>query len=74
VPVPVLVTLTWSRGGEDMRVSRDVAITAHGRGFRVWDELARTRLGSAAGALRVEVFTATGQLLGRGTLAHTNGG
>ena len=74
VPVPVRVTMTWSRGGEALRVSRDVAITAHGRGFRVWDELARTRLRSAAGALRVEVFTATGQLLGRGTLAQTNGG
>ena len=73
-PVPVLVTMTWSRGGEDLRVSRGVAITAHGRGFRVWDEIARARLAAEAGELRVELFTGTGQLLGRGTLAPTNGG
>ncbi len=74
VPVPVRVTMTWSRGGEDLRVSRDVAITAHGRGFRVWDELARARIQSAAGVVRVEVLTATGQLLGRRTLAEASGG
>ncbi len=69
VPVPVHVTMAWSRGGEALRTSRDVAITAHGRGFRVWDELAHARLTGSAGELRVEVLTGTGQLLGGGTLA-----
>jgi hypothetical protein len=68
VPVPVSVTLRWERGAEVLRTSRDVAITAHGGGFRVWDELARARMDGGAGAVRVEVLTATGQLLGRGTL------
>ncbi len=66
VPVPVRVTLRWERGAELLRTSRDVAITAHGNGFRVWDELARARLGEDGA--RVEVLTATGQLLGRATL------
>jgi hypothetical protein len=67
VPVPVRVTLAWSRGGEPLRTSRDVAITAHGAGFRVWDELARARL--AGGAFDLEVLTETGQLLGRRRVA-----
>ncbi len=66
VPVPVHVTLRWERGAEVLRMSRAVAITAHGSGFRVWDELALVRLG--VGGARVEVLTATGQLVGRGTL------
>ncbi len=69
VPVPVRVTLRWRRGAELLRTSRDVAITAHGRGFRVWDELARARLQAGDGAVRVEVLTATGQLVGARTLS-----
>jgi len=68
VPVPVRVTLRWRQGAELLRTSRDVAITAHGRGFRVWDELARARVHAGAGAGRVEVLTATGQLVGARTL------
>jgi hypothetical protein len=71
VPVPVDVTLQWERGRELLRASRDVAITAHGQGFRVWDELSRARLASfpeAAGELHIDVLTATGQLVGRRTL------
>lgn len=67
VSVPVHVTMRWEQGAELLRASRDVSITAHGRGFRVWDELARSRMG--AGAVRVEVLTATGQLLGARTLS-----
>ncbi len=66
VPVPVHVTVQWWRGEEALRTSRDVAITAHGGGFRVWDELAAARLGAEARSVRVELLTETGQLLGRG--------
>jgi hypothetical protein len=73
VPVPVAVTLHWERGSELLRESRDVAITAHAGGFRVWDDLARARLGAASGdasgkALRIDVLTASGQLVGRRVL------
>jgi hypothetical protein len=73
VPVPVSVTLHWERGSELLRESRDVAITAHAGGFRVWDELARARLLAAAAEggkpLRIDVLTANGQLVGRCALA-----
>jgi len=68
VPVPVDITLQWARGRELLRASRDVSITAHGRGFRVWDELARARLAGEQGEVRIEVLTATGQLVGRRVL------
>ena len=75
VAVPVDVTLCWRRGGEQLRESRDIAITAHGRGFRVWDELSRARFASERGAasaralLRVDVLTKSGQLVGRRVFA-----
>ena len=68
VPVPVHVTLRWERGAELLRASRDVSITAHGRGFRVWDELVRSRMGAGEPGVRLEVLTATGQLIGARTL------
>lgn len=37
--LPTTVQLEWWRDGELLRVSRDVAITAHAEGFRVWDAL-----------------------------------
>jgi hypothetical protein len=74
VPLPVHVTIEWSRARQPLRSSRDVSITAHGAGFRVWDELARARLAGGEGDVLVEVLTETGQLLGRGTLARAAGG
>jgi hypothetical protein len=69
VSVPVDVTLRWEREGELLRTTRDIEITAHRGGFRVWDELSRARLDAAqSGRVRVELVTATGQLLGRGTV------
>jgi hypothetical protein len=35
--LPATVRLEWRRGGDLLRVSRDIAITAHASGFRVWD-------------------------------------
>ncbi len=35
--VPATVQLEWQRDGALLRLSRDVAITAHAGGFRVWD-------------------------------------
>jgi hypothetical protein len=67
--VPAFVTLRWESAGELLRASREVSITAHRGGFRVWDEISRARLDAAqAGPVRVELVTATGQLLGRGTV------
>ena len=68
VSVPVSVTLRWEDDAALLRASREIAITAHRGGFRVWDELARARVAEGA-ALRVELVTATGQLLGRGTVS-----
>jgi hypothetical protein len=69
VSVPVDVTLRWEREGELLRTTRDIEITAHRGGFRVWDELSRARFDSGhGGRVRVELVTATGQLLGRGTV------
>jgi predicted secreted protein len=71
VPVPVDVTLQWQRGRALLRASRGVSITAHGGGFRVWDDLSLARLELGAderGPVRIEVRTATGQLVGRRAL------
>lgn len=35
--LPATVQLEWRRDGEVLRVSREVAITAHAGGFRLWD-------------------------------------
>ncbi len=35
--VPATVQLEWLRDGAVVRLSRDVSITAHAKGFRVWD-------------------------------------
>ena len=35
--LPANVRLEWWRDGELLRVSREVGITAHAEGFRVWD-------------------------------------
>jgi len=35
--VPTHVSLEWERDGKIVRVSRDIVITAHDLGFRVWD-------------------------------------
>ncbi len=61
VPVPVEVSVRWTRAGELLRESRIVHVTAHGAGFRVWDEAAVP----GPGALRVELLTESGQLIGR---------
>jgi hypothetical protein len=70
VSVPVDVTMRWERGSELLRASREIAITAHEGGFRVWDELARARLAAApeTSDVRIELQTGSGQLLGRRAL------
>jgi hypothetical protein len=35
--LPANVRLEWQRDGETLRVSREVGITAHAAGFRLWD-------------------------------------
>jgi hypothetical protein len=61
VPVPVELSVRWTRAGELLRESRPVHVTAHDAGFRVWD----AALVPGRGVLRVELLTESGQLLGR---------
>jgi hypothetical protein len=57
--LPVNVRVEWWRDGEMLRLSRDIAITAHASGFRVWDSW-RPRSGSIP-AGRYKVVLRTGQ-------------
>ncbi len=35
--LPASVSLEWNRDGEEIRTSREIEITAHALGFRIWD-------------------------------------
>jgi hypothetical protein len=35
--LPTSVSLEWNRDGEVIRTSREIEITAHALGFRIWD-------------------------------------
>ena len=39
IEVPTRVTVEWRREGETVRVSREIELTAHEVGFRIWDAL-----------------------------------
>lgn len=60
----VRVALEWTRDGEAIRTSREVAITAHEGGFRVWDAYATEKGPLPAGRYRVVLRTAHGQQFG----------
>jgi hypothetical protein len=66
--VPTTVSLEWTKDGQPFRLSREVAITAHEIGFRLWDGF---RLDSASvepGRYRVTVRASGGRVFGRADL------
>lgn len=62
--LPARVALQWTFDGEPLRQSREVAITAHGLGFRVWDAW-RPESGSVEpGLYSVAIRTSDGRVFG----------
>jgi hypothetical protein len=62
--VPARVRLEWSRDGELVHTSRDVAIVAHEWRFRVWDAWLPGGGTVPAGHYRVTLRTSTGRIFG----------
>lgn len=63
--LPARVALEWTLDGEPLRQSREISITAHGLGFRVWDAW-RPESGSVgAGQYAVSIRTSDGRVFGR---------
>lgn len=63
--VPAEVSLDWSRDGEALRQSREVAITAHGLGFRIWDAWRPESGVIPPGDYAVRIRTTDGRVFGR---------
>jgi hypothetical protein len=66
--LPASVRLEWRRDGELLRVSRDISITAHAAGFRVWDGWHAPSGSVPPGRYRVVLQTAGGRVFGVATL------
>ena len=63
--LPTRVIIRTVHEGRAVRASRTVELSAHPRGFRVWDLLRAPAGGFRPGRYRVEVVTGEGQLVGR---------
>lgn len=63
--LPTSIAIHSTREGAELRSSRTVELSAHPRGFRVWDRLRAPAGGFAPGHYTVEVRTGEGQLVGR---------
>lgn len=66
--LPAHVQIEWSRDGETLRLSREVDITAHAGGFRVWDAWHATSGSVPTGRYRVVLRTAGRRVFGVATL------
>ncbi len=66
--LPTAVTFRLYRDGRLATTSRAVEITAHERGFRVWDAFTSRSGSFDAGAYTAELWTREGQLVGRGSV------
>ncbi len=66
--LPATVRLEWRRGPELLRVSREIAITAHAWGFRVWDRWRAPSGRVPPGRYRVVLKTSGGRVFGVATL------
>ncbi len=66
--LPTAVTFRLYRDGVLTKTSRAVEITAHERGFRVWDAYASPTGRFAPGTYTAELWTREGQLVGRGSV------
>jgi hypothetical protein len=69
--LPASVRLEWRRDGTLLRVSRDVRITAHAAGFRVWDGWRAPSQSVPPGTYSVVLRTAGDRAFGRATLTVT---
>lgn len=66
--LPATVQLQWRRGPELLRVSREIQITAHAWGFRVWDRWRAPAGVVPPGRYRVVLRTSGGRVFGVATL------
>lgn len=66
--LPASVRLEWRRDGELLRVSREVRITAHASGFRVWDGWRAPSPPVPPGHYNVVLETGDHRVFGRATL------
>jgi hypothetical protein len=66
--LPAGVRLEWRRDGDLLRVSREVSITAHAAGFRVWDGWHAPSRSVPPGTYTVVLQTADRRVFGRATL------
>ena len=63
--VPTAISLEWRRDGEVLKTSRDIVITAHDSGFRVWDALQSGLDIVRPGHYQVTVRTSDRRIFGR---------
>ncbi len=64
VALPAHVRLEWWKDGELLRLSRDVSITAHASGFRVWDGWHSPSIPVPPGRYRVVLRTSGRRVFG----------
>ncbi len=55
--VPTLVRVEWRRDGRTVRTSREIQVTAHETGFRVWDSAPPGPRGTLPGTYQVILWT-----------------
>lgn len=63
--VPTAISLEWRRDGEIVRTSRDIEITAHDAGFRVWDAWRSESGAVPPGTYQLTIRTADQRIFGR---------
>jgi len=72
--MPARVSVDWYRDDEPLRSSREVRITAHAGGFRLWDVLRPDSGEMEPGLYRVVLRTAGGRAFGSSRLRLREGG
>ena len=65
--VPTAVRVEWRLDGTPIRTSRNIEITAHQGGFRIWDAWRPTEEPVRPGRYEVTVLTQVGRVFGRGS-------
>jgi hypothetical protein len=65
VPLRTRIVMRFTTAGRVVSSTREVEITAHERGYRVWGALRARADGFPAGIYTVELRTARGQVIGR---------
>jgi len=73
VPLRTRIVMRFTSAGKVVSSTREVEITAHELGFRVWGVLQARSAGFSAGTYAAELWTASGQLIGRERVEITNG-